>query len=407
MNEKTENFNGLEIKYLFKERKYDCKYLIVIFSGFGATNNFTYDLRNALKDVYANVLWIKDDFNENCAYYYAVKNKRIDTIINDFILKKANEIGVLKENIILSGFSKGGSAAIYYGIKFDYNHIISTVPQLRIADYCRNVHKDVLHHIIGDKYEDDEFNSLNNIITDALNKDKNKNRNIYLLTSEADDQYEYHIKPYVNKFGKYTNFNMFISDSILVRAHNQVTSHHIQLILSWFYALINDVVPRFGFNLMQGDAKKTISTIDFEDTVSCLKKLNIEGKVIYPEGVALIRGVDFEEWGDVNYSLIFESKEEYKEFPIAKASRANLTREYYNGYYCCYDKAWFCTKAYSGLDLSDLKYGLYDFKIKINASKYKKSIILNLTTDILNMVSDENFEFFKDVKGNVKLNIKY
>lgn len=38
---------------------------------------------------------------------YAVKNK-IDTIINDFILQKANEIGILKENIILSGFSKGG-----------------------------------------------------------------------------------------------------------------------------------------------------------------------------------------------------------------------------------------------------------------------------------------------------------
>lgn len=49
------------------------------------------------------------------------------------------------------------------------------------------MHADVLYHIIGNSYQENEFNTLNNIVIDALNKNKNKNRNIYLLTSEADE----------------------------------------------------------------------------------------------------------------------------------------------------------------------------------------------------------------------------
>ena len=205
MVELVENFGGLEFKYIFKESKYDCKYMIVVFSGFAATGNFTYDFRNALKDAFAAVLWIKDDFFGNCCYYYSYKNENIDHSINQFILKKAEEKGFLKENIIVSGFSKGGTAAIYYGVKYNYSYIISTVPQLKVATYNLQSHRDILLHMLGENYSEVDFLKLDNAIIDHVIKDDKVDKNIYLLTSKADKQYKDQLEPYLHYFNKYKN----------------------------------------------------------------------------------------------------------------------------------------------------------------------------------------------------------
>ena len=113
----TTVFNNIEFKYIFKKRKYDCNSMIVVFSGFGATGNFTYDFINVLNEINSAVLWIKDDFYGNAAYYYSVNGREIHTTVNAFILDIAQKNNILKDNIILSGFSKGGSAALFYALK--------------------------------------------------------------------------------------------------------------------------------------------------------------------------------------------------------------------------------------------------------------------------------------------------
>lgn len=244
IKEKFKIVDDLKIKYLFKPRKYDCNYLIVVFSGFGATDYFTYDLKNSLLQINANVLWIKDDFNENVAYYYAVNNSQIHNKINKFIENFAKEINIEKKNIILSGFSKGGSAALFYGALYNYKNIISTVPQFKISDYClKSKKEDVLVHIGV------EYNQLNKIILDSIQSDTNLEKNIYFLTSEADEQYISQVESNLKYLYKYENFNLFYSQSILVRSHNQVTSHHLQLIMSWLYSLISGAIPKYGITV--------------------------------------------------------------------------------------------------------------------------------------------------------------
>ena len=59
------NVNGITITYMIRRavKKKDWRSLIVIFSGFRAKSNFTYDFSgNALSNIYADVLWIKDNF---------------------------------------------------------------------------------------------------------------------------------------------------------------------------------------------------------------------------------------------------------------------------------------------------------------------------------------------------------
>ena len=167
---------NIEFKYIFKKRKYDCNSMIVVFSGFGATGNFTYDFINVLNEINSAVLWIKDDFYGNAAYYYSVNGREIHTTVNAFILDIAQKNNILKDNIILSGFSKGGSAALFYALKYNYSKIIATVPQIRIATYCKKSHQDVLTHMLGNDHSDEKFECLNQCIQEALaqsNSEKN------------------------------------------------------------------------------------------------------------------------------------------------------------------------------------------------------------------------------------------
>ena len=179
-NEQKIVFNNIEFKYIFKKRKYDNNSMIVVFSGFGSSGNFTYDFKNVLNDIHSSVLWIKDDFYGNAAYYYSVNGQEIHSIINDFILNIAKNNNVEKYNIILSGFSKGGSAALFYGLKYDYNKIVTTVPQIEIGTYCKQSHKDVLFHMLGETYTERQFDALNSVIQISLNESKsNKNISVH------------------------------------------------------------------------------------------------------------------------------------------------------------------------------------------------------------------------------------
>lgn len=341
----TTVFNNIEFKYIFKKRKYDCNSMIVVFSGFGATGNFTYDFINVLNEINSAVLWIKDDFYGNAAYYYSVNGREIHTTVNAFILDIAQKNNILKDNIILSGFSKGGSAALFYALKYNYSKIIATVPQIRIATYCKKSHQDVLTHMLGNDH--------------------------------SDEQYQEQVEPFIDQFYKFSNFNLFYSESILVRTHNQVTSHHIQLILSWFYSLSVGLAPSYGIKKIQGDNIKT-SNVEVGKYIIELRKLKIEGKKIYPEGIGIVRNYNFKEWGDVDYSLIFENQKRSYEIKIAKGHQPRLTREFYDGFFAIYDKAYFTTYKYNGIDISHIEKGVYILKLKIDLKNLDQHIVDHL-----------------------------
>lgn len=138
MNDKKITINGIDIIHRMKDRKYDNQHLIVVFSGFGANGFFTYDFENALSECPANIIWIKDDFNSCCSYYCSLDNDlSISDSIFNFIELKLNELSLEREQCTLIGFSKGGFASLYFGVKYGFKNIISTVPQFNIGTYVK------------------------------------------------------------------------------------------------------------------------------------------------------------------------------------------------------------------------------------------------------------------------------
>lgn len=94
-----------------------------------------------------------------------------------------------------------------------------------------------------------------------------------------------------------------------------------------------------------------------------LKKFELIGKLLFIDGIGIIEGVNAKEWSDISYELIFEGQKRYQK-SLAKAHHAEITAQYAkNGE--IYDKCWFTTKEYAGVDISDIELGNYQLSLKI------------------------------------------
>lgn len=205
-----------------------------------------------------------------------------------------------------------------------------------------------------------------------IKQDAHLDKNIYLLTSEADNQYKPEIEPYLADFAKYKNFNLLKTYSAFVREHNQVTGHHTALLLGIYYALASEATPRYGDGLVnffgsQPHSNPSPSGEPFVD----LRILKLVDDRLFMDGVALMRGYDASGYDDLNYVLILKDGKKELELPLAKGNQPYLTKTLFDGeYMTVYDKAVFTTYQHKGIDLSGVKRGKYQMFIKITMLKH-------------------------------------
>lgn len=377
MDEKVKNIDGVNITYKLKKRKYDNNHLIVIFSGFGPEGRFfTYDFVNALCESPATVLWIKDDFSSVCSYYLCKDfDFAIESAVYKFISEILLELNINKEQCTLAGFSKGGTAALYFGIKYDFLNILSTVPQFKIGSYVRTGWSAVANHMMG-AISSEKISFLDNLLPNEIKKDGSLNKNIYLLTSTADHQYEGEIKPYLHLLMKYSNFNIFYAKSLLVAEHNQVTSYHVPLILGILNSISQGAIPRYGYTELKSDVRSG-SMNSNNEPVAILRKIPITNNIIFPEGISIIKGIPCPEFSDINVKMIFSNNDRVISYALAKRHQSILSRQFYDDGYINYDKGWFCTNKLKGIDLTLMPPDTYKIQLEITCGGLKK------TTDLV------------------------
>lgn len=361
--------NGIEVKYRHKNRKYDFDHVIFVFSGFMNRKIAIYDFENALNECPCDVIWIDDDFLGDFSYYLC-KNMDFDIehAVQEFIFEKIKELGVNKDKVTFTGFSKGGSAALYHAIKCDIDNIVITVPQMNIGNYIAENWPRVACHMMGQNYGSVNKRFLNNLILQSIRNDRKIYRNIYLLTSESDIQYATEIKPYLSDFDKYNNFNLIKTFSSFVREHNQVTAHHTALLLGIYYSLATELVPRYGNgkNNFYGAQLHENPKPSGEPYID-LRVAKIEQEKLFLEGISVLKGYNFDNYSDVSYSLILKGNRFTLEVPLAKDHKPRLTRDLFDGkYLSVYDKGNFTTYQRKGLDLVELKADIERENIKIN-----------------------------------------
>lgn len=216
-NEKIHVSNN-GIRYCFKKAKFKNKdKLIVIFSAF-SSDRAKYNYINTLSLFDCNKLYILDDYGSKGSYYLGLNGMLdIETSVVSLISNIMHENNILFKNVISVGSSKGGTAALYYGMKYNYGNIIVGAPQYKIGTYLSDLSiKTYGEEIFG------EINLANRIKYDNLIRLVcNSNSNVFLLTSDGDNQYKKVLKEFEN-ISKELDIKLSIS-KCEINHHNEIS----------------------------------------------------------------------------------------------------------------------------------------------------------------------------------------
>lgn len=225
----TDTSGAFPVEYRFRPAEGDARHLIVVFSGLGAPNGYHF-AGKSLMDLRANILWIRDDFDGNYSYYMCRNmDFGIESAVSGLIERTLAHLGLSRDQVSLLGVSKGGSAALYYGLRYGYRNIVTVVPQFLIGSYVyeRSV---TGRYMLGEMMSQQNVDVLDSAIPNMLKARGGQGHNIYLFTSEADEQYETEINPHLQLFWACENFNFIRTDSPMVRQHGEVSGYNMPLI---------------------------------------------------------------------------------------------------------------------------------------------------------------------------------
>lgn len=376
MTEETQRLTilGTEVMYKFRPAAQDRKHLIVIFSGFRKIDTYDFDGASAT-GLRANILWIQDNFSNNYSYYTGPHmSSAIDKSVHALIEKYRSLLGLNKSNVTVAGFSKGGSAAIIYGLRHDYGAILAVVPQLKIGSYVKKNWPKVHEFMISGNSTDDTI-QLDSIISDLINDDLNTKRNIYLFSSQSDPQHEAEITPLLELLPKYDNFNYIETNSPIVDSHNIVTRYNVPLITSILSALTDNAIPRFGKvtngSTLHTSEHKQATLEDLQSSkkfVSNTTKMTVEENRLYLEGHAFFKGYEASSYGSVRVKLIIENNEKRIHAPLGTNKNKDLSYQYFSQIFCNYTYGAFSTLASKGLSMDVIPMGTSSLKINIQHS---------------------------------------
>lgn len=245
MDEKTFKFRpDINIHYRIKKSKYDCQHLLIVMSGFNLPDPTIYEF-DILSHCRSTVLWIKDDFKGLPAYYLC-NDMKFDIENGVSLLIDAVIDNVKPVNVSILGASKGGSAALYYGIKHKIKNIITCVPQFSIGRYVAEGHWEAVGAAMMGEISPQKVLALDRYIPGIIRHDNETQRNIYLFTSKQDVQYVTEIEPNLSLFDKYPLFNLIETCSPQVTKHTEVTPYNLPLILSLIYQFESGIFPQWG-----------------------------------------------------------------------------------------------------------------------------------------------------------------
>lgn len=181
------------IKYYFEKARLNNKdRLLVIFSAF-SNDEAKYNYINTLKTCDCNKLFILDDFGTKGTYYLGLNGDfNIESSVISLISYIMSKNNIVFSNVISVGSSKGGSAAIYYGLKYNFGNVIAGAPQYKIGTYLSDLSiSDYALDIFGEisDYNRIKYNNLIRMVANTKTK-------IYLLTSDGDNQYKKVLKEF-------------------------------------------------------------------------------------------------------------------------------------------------------------------------------------------------------------------
>lgn len=202
-SQKTFTDGKVRVKYMYKSVK-NSKALIIVFSactrkGVKARYNYV----KTLSDFDCNRLFILDDWAaDHRGSFYLGENfefteeKATNALIDKFVtLQKTDKV-------IFCGSSKGGYAALNFGLQRPNALIIAGGPQYHLYQYLKAGNEAALEHIMGE-YAKEKAMIIDNRLKHVIENDKFADtQSIYLHYSDKEHTYHEHIADLIMDIGE-------------------------------------------------------------------------------------------------------------------------------------------------------------------------------------------------------------
>ena len=194
--EKSFSFGVDEVLHYLLFRRKSSDVLIVGFQAFNKKGAF-YNYIGTLRKLKVNKLFIKDDFaSDGLGDYYLGHNKRFDVERAVFELINETIEQCRPKTLIFIGSSKGGYAALNFGIEYPGANIIVAAPQYYLGTYLAGKKsKAPLTDILGNCYTEEDIRMLDNRLKEKiLKKREGKPQRIFLHYSPEAEAHDGHAK---------------------------------------------------------------------------------------------------------------------------------------------------------------------------------------------------------------------
>jgi hypothetical protein len=234
------------VEYRFAHARNGNRHLTVVFANIFAPDDYGWTT-GVFDSLRSNILWIRDLFDGQNTYYLCKgMDFSVERSVIGLISKVMTSLGLTPGDVTLWGSSKGGSAALYFGLRYGFRNIVASVPQLRIGMFVRDVYPEVGRHMLGETMPDDNVGVLDAVLPDLLASGANPDANIYVVSSPQDEQYVTQVEPFLGLLQRYPNFNFVFSESPFITGHGKVTQRNTPPLLGIAYLLVEGIAPRLG-----------------------------------------------------------------------------------------------------------------------------------------------------------------
>ena len=214
------------------------KKLLVIFQCLGDEKSskdgerFPWTMVNGFKFLNCRKIYIKDDYGAVGCYYLGLHGSfGVEKAILEFLKSKIIEYGILMEDILFYGNSKGGYAALDFGFKLGGVNICAAVPQYDLLQWIEK-YKPHLRYILPDEITPEIKEKYSTYLKNTIVLSKTKKPKVCIITSHNDNTYEDHIPALIQDLEACNvDYEVWYCDELYITRHNNVVVNSMNEIL--------------------------------------------------------------------------------------------------------------------------------------------------------------------------------
>ncbi|GLW69800.1 hypothetical protein Kpho02_20990 [Kitasatospora phosalacinea] len=250
--EGTDSSGPVPVDFRFSPTRNGTRHLVVVFANFSAPDDYGFS-NGVLDQVRANVLWIRDRFNGGNAYYLCqdmdfATERAVAAVIARFV----HALDLTHDQVTVFGGSKGGSAALWFGLRHGYGNVLALIPAFRIGTSLFK-RRPAAAELMTGGVTPEKVAALDALLPELVATTPHRNTRVYLLTSPQDELYAEQVEPFLPLFADYPDFHLLVNDSPLITGHTTVTARTLPVVLGLLNLLVAGIAPRLGLARTGGE----------------------------------------------------------------------------------------------------------------------------------------------------------